>query len=422
MKTIIENLQKCQARHILLILDCCYSGIATREGKTPNKPAKADEKYFKDITSRKAIQVLAAGEADQPVNDSGKLPGYSAFTGALLEILTTGKDLDGDGLLTISEIGQKIKHLIREHTKDKLFQKPVVGDIIGHEGGDLVLKVFDQSKGQTEPELKDKDIELLIDKYKKFLGGNNISVLDFWGTSSMIGLGQILAKVTLNPKKYNFSKEDFDEIIKNGNMAQTEIQEWNKLRDGQKTEERMDYENKIRERYTKIMSVIIKMNKEKFSAKLDERIKKTRGGKLEKIETKKFVMKFLELGKKISRLTFMSEDCHKELKLGNKSTVGYIMTASTEACDRFNESFDELFEEIESLIPDDAKQSEIWKKILALEKELDNRIKQVKISFENVIEKPGELKAATKGLEDEYNSFCSQALSEIFFQYNEANE
>jgi uncharacterized caspase-like protein len=105
MKTIVEGCQNCPAKHVLLILDCCYSGFAALRTNELPKPPKVSERYLKDIVSRPAIQVLAAGQEDEPVNDSGIRPGYSAFTGALLDILEAEIDLDNDGILTASEIG-----------------------------------------------------------------------------------------------------------------------------------------------------------------------------------------------------------------------------------------------------------------------------------------------------------------------------
>jgi hypothetical protein len=62
-------------------------------------------------------QVLAAGQEDQAVSDSGMRPGYSAFTGALLDILDMEMDLDNDGILTASEIGYNLGKEVIPHQK-----------------------------------------------------------------------------------------------------------------------------------------------------------------------------------------------------------------------------------------------------------------------------------------------------------------
>src|SRR5690242_9828659 len=140
MSEIIDRFQLCPAKHVLLILDCCYSGYAARGNiLLPQKPPTVTEKYIKEISSRPAKQVLAAGEEDQPVNDSGIRPGYSAFTGALLDILETETDLDKDGILTANEIGFNLVKLVAlEQRTGAVFQKPVYTHIGGSQGGDLI--------------------------------------------------------------------------------------------------------------------------------------------------------------------------------------------------------------------------------------------------------------------------------------------
>jgi hypothetical protein len=142
MDDLVKACQKCPAKHVLLILDCCYSGYAAKRSIEVEKPKRATNSYIKDLTSRRAIQVLAAGEEDQPVNDSGERPGYSAFTGALLDILESGIDLDNDGVLTCREIGLKLRAEVARHTTAGTLQVPIYSDIFGSENGDLVFMMY----------------------------------------------------------------------------------------------------------------------------------------------------------------------------------------------------------------------------------------------------------------------------------------
>ncbi|HET7284964.1 MAG TPA: caspase family protein, partial [Nitrososphaeraceae archaeon] len=144
METVVEGCQNCAAKHVLLILDCCYSGLAAIRSSERQKPKKVSQFYLKEITSRSATQVLAAGQEDQAVSDSGKRPGYSAFTGALLDILDMERDLDDDGVLTASEIGYNLGKEVISHQKG-VYQKPVYNHISGSEGGDFIFKLFDIS-------------------------------------------------------------------------------------------------------------------------------------------------------------------------------------------------------------------------------------------------------------------------------------
>ena len=113
METVIDSCQTCAPKHILLILDCCYSGYAPLKNGEPAKPTfLPKEDYIKDITSRRVIQTLAASQEDQPASISGLRPGYSAFTGALLDILNLQKDLDNNGILTASSVGRHLEQTV----------------------------------------------------------------------------------------------------------------------------------------------------------------------------------------------------------------------------------------------------------------------------------------------------------------------
>jgi hypothetical protein len=141
MDDLIRSCQGSKAKHILLVLDCCYSGFAaTRSVDSKVPPKNVDEKYLKDITQRRAIQVLAATQEDEPANDSGILPGFSSFTGALLGILKNEKDPIPNGIITASEIGTVLQQEV-VHQKG-VFQRPSYNVIAGSEGGDFIFKVL----------------------------------------------------------------------------------------------------------------------------------------------------------------------------------------------------------------------------------------------------------------------------------------
>ena len=141
MDDLVKSCQGCNAKHILLVLDCCYSGYAaTRTGEPTTPPEHLDENFLHDITQRKAIQVLAPTQKDEPANDSGVLPGFSAFTGALLGILKNEKDPIENGVITASEIGAVLQ---QEVVNQKgVFQRPSYNVLAGSEGGDFIFKIL----------------------------------------------------------------------------------------------------------------------------------------------------------------------------------------------------------------------------------------------------------------------------------------
>jgi hypothetical protein len=145
METFVQSCQSCPAKHVFLILDCCYSGYAALRGQPP-KPLEVTNNYIKDISERRALQILAAGQQDQPVSDSGLRPGHSAFTGSLLDFLESDRDPDNDGILTASEIGQFMEKTVMKHANTS--QRPIYTHLAGSGYGDLIFKVY---KNYTNP-------------------------------------------------------------------------------------------------------------------------------------------------------------------------------------------------------------------------------------------------------------------------------
>jgi uncharacterized caspase-like protein len=93
------------AKHLLIALDACDSGLALQ--KLGNEPNPADLRRFRALsiirndTKQTARNVLLAGTGDQPaVYDNGGI-----FTQALIRGLSGEADLNHDGLIEASELG-----------------------------------------------------------------------------------------------------------------------------------------------------------------------------------------------------------------------------------------------------------------------------------------------------------------------------
>ncbi len=121
------------ARHVYFVMDSCYSGLAlTRGGGTFSR----DRGYLDEVTRREARQILTAGGADQPVSDDGP-NGHSVFTWALLQGLDGKADLDGNGVITASELGAYVSPIVASFSK----QTPAMGNLIGSEGGEFIFEL-----------------------------------------------------------------------------------------------------------------------------------------------------------------------------------------------------------------------------------------------------------------------------------------
>jgi len=120
------------AKHVYFVMDSCYSGIAlTRSGRT-----QVHNGYLEEITSRTARQILTAGGADQEVADGGP-GGHSIFTWTLLQGLEGQADLDGNHIITASELGAYVAPSVSNNSS----QTPSFGNLVGSEGGDFAFEL-----------------------------------------------------------------------------------------------------------------------------------------------------------------------------------------------------------------------------------------------------------------------------------------
>jgi|GEM_PF-3575950 len=141
------------AKHVYFVMDSCYSGIAlTRSGGLNN--------YINEISSRNARQILTAGGADQQVSDAGP-NGHSVFTWALLKGLDGEADLDGNNMITASELGAFVSPLVSKNAN----QTPAFGNMIGSQGGDFLFELFPKKTANTEPTIN--DLKQTIAKLKR---------------------------------------------------------------------------------------------------------------------------------------------------------------------------------------------------------------------------------------------------------------
>jgi peptidoglycan/xylan/chitin deacetylase (PgdA/CDA1 family)/tetratricopeptide (TPR) repeat protein len=133
MAQIREASDLIPAKHVYFVMDSCYSGLALSRGS--GAYAK-DRSYLEEITRRTARQILTAGGADQQVADDGP-NGHSVFTWAVLQGLQGEADLDGNGVITASELGAYVSPIVAKFAN----QTPAVGNLVGSEGGEFVFEL-----------------------------------------------------------------------------------------------------------------------------------------------------------------------------------------------------------------------------------------------------------------------------------------
>lgn len=128
--TELQNIaESVTAKHALFVMDACYSGLGLTRGAGPNN-------FLRDNAKRVGRQMLTAGGADQLVADGGP-NGHSVFTWALLQGMNGKADLNGDGLITATELAAYVAPAVAAVSQ----QTPAFGSLPGSEGGDFIFEL-----------------------------------------------------------------------------------------------------------------------------------------------------------------------------------------------------------------------------------------------------------------------------------------
>jgi uncharacterized caspase-like protein/peptidoglycan/xylan/chitin deacetylase (PgdA/CDA1 family) len=133
--TEIQNIaESLPAKHALFVMDACYSGLGLTRGG-------ANAAFLRDNARRLGRQMLTAGGADQLVSDGGP-NGHSVFTWTLMQGLGGKADLNGDGLITATELAAYVAPAVASVSQ----QTPAFGSLPGSEGGDFVFELPEESE------------------------------------------------------------------------------------------------------------------------------------------------------------------------------------------------------------------------------------------------------------------------------------
>lgn len=128
--TEIQNIaESLTAKHAFFVMDACYSGLGLTRGA-------GNSSFLRDNARRIGRQMLTAGGGDQLVADGGP-NGHSVFTWTLLQGLNGKADLNGDGLITATELAAYVAPAVASVSN----QTPAFGSLPGSEGGDFVFEL-----------------------------------------------------------------------------------------------------------------------------------------------------------------------------------------------------------------------------------------------------------------------------------------
>ncbi len=141
MSDLIDQARFLPAKHILFILDACYSGLSFYRGSMPDL-------MVEHFVMQRAVQLITAGKDDEQVADGGDRTGNnSVFTRALLDAWL-GEAATATGLMTASDVMQYVYRRVISQPDAR--QTPQFGWLDGN--GDFVFQ-FPRQRG-LEPVLE----------------------------------------------------------------------------------------------------------------------------------------------------------------------------------------------------------------------------------------------------------------------------
>jgi peptidoglycan/xylan/chitin deacetylase (PgdA/CDA1 family)/uncharacterized caspase-like protein len=129
------------AKHVLFVMDSCYSGLALMRGSGNLRT----DNYLREISRRISRQMLTAGGANEQVADNGP-NGHSVFTWTLMQGLEGRADLNGDGFITASELAAYVGPSVSALSK----QTPAFGSLPGSEGGEFIFEPKQENEFLSE--------------------------------------------------------------------------------------------------------------------------------------------------------------------------------------------------------------------------------------------------------------------------------
>jgi tetratricopeptide (TPR) repeat protein len=123
MEQIRSLSRRIPAKHILYVMDSCYSGLGLN--RSVGLSSKISD-YLRKIGSMRAVQIITAGGKGEQVQEKG---GHGLFTTHLLEALGGKADLNKDNVVTGTELGAYLRPTVSNASNQA--QTPLYGRLEG---------------------------------------------------------------------------------------------------------------------------------------------------------------------------------------------------------------------------------------------------------------------------------------------------
>jgi hypothetical protein len=139
LKGWLDAVSKLPARHILVILDACHSGIALDEVFRWRSAAPIVSEPLAELRKRRSRRILTSALDHQQALDSGPRPGHSLFTGCLIEGLTGSLQRHAElPVITGSQLGLFVQGRVESYSSSRK-QTPDFGALDLDDRGELVI-------------------------------------------------------------------------------------------------------------------------------------------------------------------------------------------------------------------------------------------------------------------------------------------
>lgn len=142
LESWLTEITRIPAKHILVILDACHSGLAL--GPIIQWRSRGMEiarrEPLEQLRARRSRRIITSALDDQLAMDSGPVLGHSLFTGCLIEAMTGGLVASsGQRMVTGSQIGHYVQRRVSEYPGS--IQTPDFGALELDDRGELVVCV-----------------------------------------------------------------------------------------------------------------------------------------------------------------------------------------------------------------------------------------------------------------------------------------
>ena len=173
MDEILTISQLSKSKHMLFLMDACYSGLMTEKMKGLAQPK--EQGYLSKVANEKARQIITAGGSNEQVIERDEWR-HSAFTKNLLAGLDGwDADVNGDGYITADELGSYLAQTVTEDSDN--LQTPRKGRFKNSGSGEFI---FVKALSQIIPGMKTL--------------GPRIAVIDFEGIGVSLEEARVLTQ------------------------------------------------------------------------------------------------------------------------------------------------------------------------------------------------------------------------------------